>query len=114
MADPSENKLTVGMTVPYAHLAPLIRISVVEAQNASGKTKWELSPYDGHAEFLIRSMDDISKAMQDPYFEKMVKPDEEMFSDPDGVVVMVGYEEVVIEDGKVVVSGSNKPKAADM
>jgi hypothetical protein len=33
---------------------------------------WQIAPYDGHVEFVVQSMDDLYKAVQDPDYPARV------------------------------------------
>lgn len=63
---------------------------------------WTVSTYDGHVEFLIRSVDELYNAVQDPEYPAKIGPDEQRFLDPKNSMVTVGWEEVYVIDGKVV------------
>ena len=63
---------------------------------------WELSTYDGHVEFIIRSMGDLYRAVQDPEYPEKIAPDERYLLDPSTSTVTVGWEEVYVLEGKVV------------
>jgi hypothetical protein len=61
-----------------------------------------LAPYDGNVEILLRSVEDLEKAVQGPEYPAKVGPDEVKFLDQKRSVVTVGWEEVYLKDGKVV------------
>jgi hypothetical protein len=61
-----------------------------------------MSDYDGHVEFLVRSVDDLYKAVEDPDYPEKVAPDEKYLLDPSTSMVTVGWEEVYVLDGKLV------------
>ena len=63
---------------------------------------WKMSDYDGHVEFLVRSVDDLYKAVQDPDYPEKVAPDEKYLLDPSTSAVTVGWEEVYVLDGNIV------------
>ncbi|KAH7364090.1 EthD domain-containing protein [Rhexocercosporidium sp. MPI-PUGE-AT-0058] len=63
---------------------------------------WTVSDYDGNVEFLVRSVEDLKKAVEDPEYPEKVLPDEQRFMDQSNSVVTVGWEEVYVKDGKVV------------
>ena len=63
---------------------------------------WTLADYDGHVEFMVRSIEDLKKAVEDPEYPERVLPDEQRFLDQSSSVVTLGWEEVYVEDGKVV------------
>lgn len=81
------------------HTPKATRDLVAGAANNFG---WTLSSYDGHVEILVRNMDDLVKAMQDPEYPERVAPDEARFLDHATSMVTVGWEEVYVLDGKVV------------
>jgi hypothetical protein len=60
------------------------------------------TPYDGVAEFLVHDMMDIKRSRLDPYYLDIVVPDEKKFFDVTDTDCTVGWEEVFIEDGKLV------------
>ena len=62
--------------------------------------------YDGVAEFLMPDASCFHKARQDPYYEQFVMPDENELFEWETVQWTVGWEEVYIENGKVVEQAS--------
>lgn len=58
--------------------------------------------FDGSGDFLMADTSCFAKFQEDPYFVSDVFPDEQKFIDWDTAVWRVGWEEVYIEDGKVV------------
>jgi hypothetical protein len=63
---------------------------------------WQIAPYDGHVEFVVQSMDDLYKAVQDPDYPARVGPDEQKFLDVARSTVTVGWEEVYVLNGEVI------------
>ena len=63
---------------------------------------WTLADYDGYVEFIVRSVEDLKKAVEDPEYPEKVLPDEQRFMDQSNSVVTVGWEEVYVKDGKVI------------
>ena len=59
---------------------------------------------DGYAEFLFPENDIgcFEKALQDPYYEDVISPDEQKFLDMSRNRLTVGYVETYVEAGKVV------------
>jgi hypothetical protein len=57
--------------------------------------------WDGSAEFLMPDAGCFAKAMEDPYYKDVMAPDEENLFDMKSFKFMVGWEEVYVEDGKV-------------
>lgn len=62
----------------------------------------EMTPYDGVAEFTAESIDVIKRARDDPIFLEVIRPDEERFIQVQNVSWAVGWEEVYVQDGKIV------------
>ncbi|KAH6671368.1 EthD domain-containing protein [Halenospora varia] len=67
----------------------------------ANKVGLSISPYDGHVEILLRSVEDLENALKDPLYAEVVGPDEG-FMDQSRSMVTVGWEEVYIRDGKIV------------
>ena len=63
-----------------------------------------VADYDGFVEMLVREDDFecLNRARQDPYYKSHVEPDEHKFFDVARSQMTVGWEEVYVEDGKVV------------
>jgi hypothetical protein len=72
---------------------------------------WKLSTYDGHVEFIVRSIEDLYRAVQDPEYPEKVAPDEQYLLDRSTSTVTVGWEEVYVLDGKVVNISENGTSA---
>jgi EthD domain len=62
---------------------------------------WTVSPYDGHVEFWVRSMDVLQKALADPEYPAKIDPEEDKFFDRTRTMVTIGWEEVIIENGSI-------------
>lgn len=58
--------------------------------------------FDGHGEILVETSDSLKALMEDPYYKEVVEPDEAKLIDKQSVRRTVGYEEVWVQDGKVV------------
>lgn len=89
------------------HLASRVREQVSSKSALFSGTSF--ADFDGAAEFYVPSdggHDFWDRAKQDPYYEKVVKQDEESFFDADTSVMLVGWEEVYIEEGEIVPSRS--------
>lgn len=56
--------------------------------------------YDGFVELLMPSAQCFDNARKDPYYESTVKPDEDRFADMSKSKLIVGWEEVHINDSK--------------
>ncbi|KAL2072670.1 hypothetical protein VTL71DRAFT_12013 [Oculimacula yallundae] len=70
---------------------------------------WKVADYDGHVEFMVKNIEDLKRAVQDPEYPERVLPDEMRFMDQKNSVVTVGWEEVYVKDGKVVnIDGDGK------
>ncbi|KAK5061395.1 hypothetical protein LTR84_007937 [Exophiala bonariae] len=61
-----------------------------------------LTPYDGVAEFIVKDMADIRKSQEDPFYLNEVRNDEANFFDVSGAHWTIGWEEVYVEDNKLV------------
>ncbi|KAG9201250.1 hypothetical protein G6514_005981 [Epicoccum nigrum] len=58
--------------------------------------------YDGVADFYAKSLEDFKEAYEDPYYEDVVKKDEEYLFDVKNMRIMVGTETRIIEGSKIV------------
>ena len=72
------------------------------AQKPGEAGAWGMDDFDGHSEIVLRSIEDIKAAVGSREFREQVKPMEDAFLDHAGTVVTVGWEEVYIDEGKVV------------
>lgn len=61
-----------------------------------------VTPYDGVAEFIVRDIMDIRRSQEDPFYLKEVRDDEAKFFDVAGAHWTIGWEEVFVEDNKIV------------
>lgn len=61
-----------------------------------------VADYDGFVDFLMPTLDCFAAAIKDPYYQEVVGPDESNFADLAKTRVMVGWEEVYVDNGKVV------------
>ena len=68
------------------------------AEHAGAK----LSPFDAHVEFMVRSVDDLLKATQDPEYPVKMQPDEAFMFEHGKMQLTVGWVETYVEDGKVI------------
>ena len=66
--------------------------------------KGKLADYDGFVELYVREkeFDRLKQAREDPYYKDVVAPDEKDFIDGERSRMILGWEEVFIEDGKIV------------
>lgn len=53
--------------------------------------------FDGAAEFVVTDLETLFSVWRDPEFEKWVTPDEEKFMTREGVKLMIGYEDVLMD-----------------
>ncbi|KAF2794250.1 hypothetical protein K505DRAFT_242551 [Melanomma pulvis-pyrius CBS 109.77] len=58
--------------------------------------------YDGMGDFWVKKYDDFEAAFLDPYYQKVIQPDEKNLIDMDTIAVTIGVEYVVINEGKIV------------
>jgi len=58
--------------------------------------------YDGISDFYVRSLDDFENAFKDPEYLEKIRPDELKTADVDSTIITIGYDYVLIEDGKAV------------
>jgi hypothetical protein len=56
--------------------------------------------FDGSADFYVKKYEDFESCFLDPYYEKVIKPDEQKLIDMETIAVTIGYEYIMIEDGK--------------
>lgn len=61
-----------------------------------------ITPYDGVAEFIVKDIMDIKKSRDDPIFLDQIIADEAKFLDRSGIGWTIGWEEVYVEDNKIV------------
>ena len=53
-------------------------------------------------EILLRSVEDLERAVGDLEYQELVGPDEKIFMDQGRSMVTVGWEEVWVRDGKTI------------
>ncbi|KAF1979245.1 hypothetical protein BU23DRAFT_448016 [Bimuria novae-zelandiae CBS 107.79] len=58
--------------------------------------------FDGAAEVTVENLDILPKLVEDNFFSEFTKPDEASLVDPSSVRRTIGYEEVYVDQGKVV------------
>ncbi|KAF2107075.1 EthD domain-containing protein [Lophiotrema nucula] len=58
--------------------------------------------YDGMGDFWVRKYEDFEAAFLDPYYQRVIQPDEKNLIDMDSIAVTMGVEYVVIEGGEIV------------
>ncbi|RPB01937.1 hypothetical protein L873DRAFT_564302 [Choiromyces venosus 120613-1] len=63
---------------------------------------WKVADFDGQVEILCRSFEDVITACADPEYPGKIGRDEKRFIDHARSVASVGWEEVYVEDGRVV------------
>ncbi|CUS13586.1 unnamed protein product [Tuber aestivum] len=63
---------------------------------------WKIADFDGQVEILCRSFEDVLIACADPEYPGKIGRDEKKFIDHSRSVASVGWEEVYVEDGRVV------------
>lgn len=68
------------------------------AQYAGAK----LALYDAYVEFMVRNVDDLMKATQDPEYPIKLQPDEAFMFEHGKMELTVGWVETYVQDGKVV------------
>lgn len=66
------------------------------------KAGWKVNNFDSYAEFWVRSVDDWVRATDDPAYVLIVTPDEERLLDKSRTEVTFGWEQVRVQDGRVV------------
>lgn len=84
------------------HCPSSLRTSFTTALPSLGKTAESSADYDGFVELLMPSLDCYEKALQDEYYKNVVGPDDQYFADMERSKIMIGWEEVYVQDGKVV------------
>jgi hypothetical protein len=62
----------------------------------------KLALYDAHVEFMVRNVDDLLKATQDPEYPIKMQPDEAFMFEHGKMELTVGWVETYVQDGKVV------------
>lgn len=67
-----------------------------------GIPKSESLDFDGHAEILVESTEILAALQADPYYERVIKPDEDELLDQDSIKRRIGWEEVWVKYGKAV------------
>ena len=58
--------------------------------------------FDGHAEVVVPNIDVLKNLVEDDFFAQFATPDEEALVDMSSVMRSIGYEEIHVENGKVV------------
>jgi hypothetical protein len=58
--------------------------------------------YDGMGDFWVRKYEDFEAAFLDPYYQKVIQPDEKKLICMDTISVTIGVEYVVIDEGRIV------------
>jgi hypothetical protein len=58
--------------------------------------------FDGHAEVVVPNIGVLKKLVDDDFFAEFATPDEEALVDMASVKRSIGYEEIHVENGKVV------------
>ena len=58
--------------------------------------------FDGHAEVVVPDIGVLKKLVEDSFFEEFARPDQERLVDMKSVMRRVGYEEIYVENGRVV------------
>ncbi|KAL1596557.1 hypothetical protein SLS60_009205 [Paraconiothyrium brasiliense] len=58
--------------------------------------------YDGMGDFWVRKYEDFEAAFLDPYYQKVIQPDEKKLICMDTISVTIGVEYVVIDNGEIV------------
>lgn len=58
--------------------------------------------FDGHAEIVVPNIDVLKKLVEDSFFSEFAAPDEEALVDMNTVMRSIGYEEILVENGKVI------------
>lgn len=103
----SEQHASIFLSVPIVR-ANLTRYSQfhIDAPFASSLSQAgiPIAEYDGGAEFWAESYEAAMAVFQDEEYHRVVVPDEMKFLDREKAVMMVGYEEVEWDGGKVVES----------
>lgn len=61
-----------------------------------------IADYDGFVELLMPDLSCYEKMIQDPYYKDVMVPDEMEFADWSSSKITIGWEEVYVQDGKVV------------
>ena len=73
-----------------------------QAKSVPGLSQASIAEYDGFVELLMPSLSCFDEAQKDPYYQEVVVPDELKFADVPRTQILVGWEEVYVQDGKVV------------
>jgi hypothetical protein len=73
-----------------------------EVRSVPGLALASVAEYDGFVELLMPSLSCFDEAQKDPYYLEVVAPDELKFADVPRTQILVGWEEVYVQDGKVV------------
>ena len=95
------------ITQPYAckyHLASKVRKQISDKSALFSSASF--ADFDGAAEFYVSDgqYDFWDRAKQDPYYEKVVKQDEERLFDAESSIMLVGWEENYIDKGEAMPS----------
>lgn len=84
------------------HCPSSLRQSFTSAIPSLSKGADSAADYDGFVELLMPSLDCYEKALQDEYYVNVVAPDDKYFADMERSKMLVGWEEVYVQDGKPV------------
>ena len=68
-----------------------------------------VTPYDGVAEFIVKDIKDIERSRHDPIFLEQVRDDEAKFFEGSEMAWTIGWEEVYVENNKIVPYDEVKP-----
>ena len=73
-----------------------------QAKSIPGLAQATIAEWDGFVELLMPNMSCFDEAQKDPYYSEVVFPDELKFADPANSQIIIGWEEVYVQDGKIV------------
>ncbi|KAJ9499903.1 hypothetical protein H2202_004893 [Exophiala xenobiotica] len=85
--------------VPQYHTPSSVRD---QAKSIPGIAQATIAEWDGFVELLMPNMSCFDEAQKDPYYSEVVFPDELKFADPANSQIIIGWEEVYVQDGKIV------------
>ena len=57
--------------------------------------------YDGMGDFWVKKYGNFEAAFLDPYYQRVIQPDEKNLIDMESIAVTIGVEYVVIEGGEI-------------
>lgn len=87
------------------HTPSALRAQLAAALPSLNLSDDQIVDYDGFVELVMPGLDCFEKVRDDPYFKRVIAPDEAVFADMARTKVTVGWVEAHVEGGQVVEVG---------